>query len=60
MPSDEVDCVAVDEVSRVAVLLDLFPTIPPVVLHAVTDMTDEVDVAAVVANEFVEAVVLRM
>ena len=58
--ADEVVRVPVDEVGAVAFFTGLLAAVPPVVNVVVTDVTDEVDVAAVVTDEFVEAVVLGM
>ena len=60
MPIDELHRISVDQVGGVAFLRCVDATVPPIVFHVVADMADEIDVAAVIADELVEAVVLRM
>ena len=60
MPIDELHRITVDQVGGVAFLRCVDATVPPIVFHVVADMADEIDVAAVIADELVEAVVLRM
>ena len=58
MPPDEFVSVAVYKVSGIAIFSGFLSAMPPVVPIVVTDMTDEVDVAAVIADEFIKAVIL--
>ena len=60
MSLDELDRVAIDEIGDVAFLASSLTSMPPVMLHVVADVADEVDVPSVVADELVEAVVLRV
>ena len=60
MPIDELHRITVDQVGGVAFLRCVDATVPPIVCPVVADMADEIDVAAVIADELVEAVVLRM
>ena len=60
MTIDELDRVTIDEIGDVAILPRLLATVPPVMFIVITDVADEVNVAAVIADELVEAVLLRV
>src|SRR5690606_27644573 len=53
MTINKVDRVTVDQIGNVTVLPRLFAAVPPVVSIVVTDVADEVNVAAVVTDKFV-------
>ena len=60
MPIDELHRITVDQVGGVALLRWVDATVPPIVRQVVADRADEIDVTAVIADELVEAVVLRV
>lgn len=60
MPFDELQGVTIDQIGRVALLFRPFAAVPPVMLVVVANVADEVDIAAVLADELVEAVILRV
>ena len=60
VPFHEIERIPVDQVRGVAVLARLLPAVPPIVDIVVADMADEIDVAAVVAAEIVESMILRV
>ena len=57
---NEFEGVAIDQVSGVAIFNGFFSTVPPIVLVVISPVIDVVDVAAVVAAEIVESMILRV
>ena len=58
--ADKLEHVSIDQFGRVSRFGRFCPAVPPVVLVVVANVTDEIDVSAVVSDEVIEPMVLRM
>ena len=60
MPFHKVERVLVDKMGRVTLLFGFHFPMPPIVPHVISHMTDEIDIAAVVTDKFIEPMILGM